>query len=93
MNIYAIITIVFALFYALVLYITSTKLKELKGMVTVPANWTKGTNVKELKLLTEQTNDARIRAKAEQIISLINLSKYMMYGIFITYTLLMAMGV
>jgi hypothetical protein len=54
-NIYAVITVVFALLYGFVLYITSIKLKELKGMVIVPSNWTGGTNIKELNELIDET--------------------------------------
>jgi uncharacterized membrane protein YraQ (UPF0718 family) len=93
MNIYAIITIIFAICYGLIFYLSANKLKELKELCIVPSHWTGGTNVKQLKQLIEETADSRIRAKAKQVITLINLSKYMMYGIFLIYILLMAVGV
>lgn len=93
MNIYAIITIVFAICYGLVLYLSTKKLKELKELSIVPSHWTGGTNVKQLKQLIGETADSKIKVKAKQVITLINLSKYMMYGIFLTYILLMAIGV
>ncbi|MET3981622.1 hypothetical protein ABIB62_004238 [Mucilaginibacter sp. UYP25] len=93
MKIYLAFTILFALFYVFALYMTSKKLKELKGMAMVSANWSGGTNIKELKQLLDQTTDMSIIAKAKPVISLINLSKYIMYVIFVTYLVLMAIGV
>jgi hypothetical protein len=93
MNIYAIITIVAFASFVFLIYKTSIKLKELRAQTVVPTNTFGGINIAELKALCEQTDDIVIKEKARHIIFLINLGKFIMYGVFVICLILMIIGI
>jgi hypothetical protein len=91
MNIYAIIGICCFVSYAFVLYKTSVELTDLRAETTVPTNMIGGINIKQLKVLYEQSDDILIKAK--HLIFLINVNKCIVYGVLAIYIILMIIGV
>ncbi len=89
MNVYTLITVIIFILYGYSLLRTHAIIKDLTKIIEVPRHWSGRINVKELKELRLLTNDVSVLKQVNEAIFLLNMSKYVIYGGFSLFIILM----
>lgn len=88
-NVYTVITIAIFVIYGYSSFRTHLIIKNLIKTIEIPRHWSGRIHVKELQQARLLTNDTAALKQINEAIFLLNMSKYVVYGGFTVFVILM----